>query len=152
MPGVRKAEARRWFQQAAYDLEAARWNVKGAFYDTACFLTQQAGEKALKSFLYYLGAGRAVLMTHSLVEMIEAVGERVGSLPSLLHRARQLDLHYIPSRYPNGLPSGYPHRFYGREVAEEAVRAGESILSAVRDYYKGEGEEEILRPDKEGAG
>jgi hypothetical protein len=25
-------------------------------------------------------------------------------------------------------------------------------LSAVRDYYKGEGEEEILRPDKEGAG
>jgi HEPN domain-containing protein len=40
MPGVRKAEARRWFQQAAYDLEAARWNVKGAFYDTACFLTQ----------------------------------------------------------------------------------------------------------------
>ena len=101
MPGVRKTEARRWFQQAAYDLEAARWNVKGAFYNTACFLTQQAGEKALKSLLYYLGAGRAVLMTHSLVEMIEAVGERVGSLPSLLHLApRTLHIPHSAFRIP----------------------------------------------------
>jgi len=26
---------------------------------------------------------------------------------------RRLDLHYISSRYPNGLPAGYPHAFYG---------------------------------------
>lgn len=49
MPGTRKAQARRWFQQASYDLKAGRWNSQGGFHATACFLAQQAGEKALKS-------------------------------------------------------------------------------------------------------
>jgi HEPN domain-containing protein len=52
--------------------------------ETSGFLSQQAREKALKSRLYYTGARRAAL-----------------------EDARMLDLHYIPSRYPNGLPSGY---------------------------------------------
>ena len=56
MPTKRKAEARRWLQQALYDLKAARWNIQGGFHDTACFLAQQAGEKALKSLLYYVGS------------------------------------------------------------------------------------------------
>jgi HEPN domain-containing protein len=59
MAGKRKAEAERWFKQAGYDLKAARWNIEGEFHDTACFLAQQAAEKALKSLLYYLGAKRA---------------------------------------------------------------------------------------------
>lgn len=58
----RKDEARRWFQQAAFDLRA-RWNVEGAFHDTACFLAQQAAEKALKSLLHYRGARRAALFS-----------------------------------------------------------------------------------------
>ena len=40
MSGKRKTEARRWFQQAYYDLKATRWNIEGGFYDTACFLAQ----------------------------------------------------------------------------------------------------------------
>ena len=60
MTGKRKTEAKRWFQQAYYDLKATRWNIQGGFYDTACFLAQQAGEKALKSFLYFQGARRTI--------------------------------------------------------------------------------------------
>ncbi len=83
-------------------------------YTTACFLAQQASEKALKSLLYYLGARRAALLTHSLVEMVQEGSKKVSSLLALLENAQELDLHYIPSRYPNGLPSGYPHQFYRR--------------------------------------
>ena len=36
--------------------KAVAWNIEGGFYDTACFLAQQAGEKALKSLLYASGA------------------------------------------------------------------------------------------------
>jgi HEPN domain-containing protein len=72
MTGKRKTEARRWFQQALYDLKATRWNIEGKFYDTACFIAQQAGEKALKSILYFLGSRRKALMTHSTVEMVLA--------------------------------------------------------------------------------
>ena len=70
MSGKRKTEAKRWFQQAYYDLLAARWNIKGGFYDKAWFLAQQAAEKALKSFLYYEGARRTAFLTHSFVEMV----------------------------------------------------------------------------------
>jgi|SRR5438094_10550854 len=144
MSGKRKAEASRWFQQARHDFRAARWNIEGGFHDTASFLAQQAGEKALTSLLYYLGARPTALLTHSLVEMVQEATRKVESLRELLPESRDLDLHYIPSRYPNGLPSGYPHAFYGRETAEKAVGATERILNAVTDHYGTAGEEEIL--------
>jgi len=148
MTGKRKSEAKRWFQQAFYDLQAARWNIQGRFYDTACFLAQQAGEKALKSLLYYEGARRTALLTHSLVEMIREGEKKVKALSRLLDQARELDLHYILSRYPNGLPSGYPHQFYGKKVAQEAVIAAEKIFSSVRNFYQSQKEKEILQVDE----
>lgn len=148
MTGKRKSEAKRWFQQAFYDLQAARWNIQGRFYDTACFLAQQAGEKALKSLLYYEGARRTALLTHSLVEMIREGEKKVKALSRLLDQARELDLHYIPSRYPNGLPSGYPHQFYGKKLAQEAVIAAEKIFSSVRNFYQSQKEKEILQVDE----
>jgi HEPN domain-containing protein len=148
MTGKRKSEAKRWFQQAFYDLQAARWNIQGRFYDTACFLAQQAGKKALKSLLYYEGARRTALLTHSLVEMIREGEKKVKALSRLLDQARELDLHYIPSRYPNGLPSGYPHQFYGKKVAQKAVIAAEKIFSSVRNFYQSQKEKEILQVDE----
>ena len=147
MSGKRPEEARRWFQQAHYDFEAARWNLKGGFHNTVCFLSQQSGEKALKSLLYYFGSRRQALFTHSLLDMVQEAGNNDPQFIGLSGEAKELDLHYIPSRYPNGLPGGYPHRFYDRKVAEHAVKAAKRILSAVRTYYEGQKEDDILRPD-----
>src|SRR5262249_40723694 len=108
MSSKRKAEATRGFRQAEYDLKAGRWSIQGGFFETAVFLAQQTGEKALKSLLYYLGARRTALFTHSLVEMIQAAGKKVPALTGLLETARVLDLHYIPARYPDGLPEWLP--------------------------------------------
>lgn len=144
MAQTKKAEAKRWFQQALYDLKAARWNIEGGFHDTACFLAQQAGEKALKSFLYSLGARRVALLTHSLVEMVQEGGKKVIVVADLLEEARRLDLHYIPSRYPNGLPSGYPHQFYGKETADQAVASADKILAVIGDYYQSHGQGDLL--------
>jgi HEPN domain-containing protein len=147
MTTKRKVEAHRWFQQAFYDLKATRWNIRGGFYDTACFLAQQAGEKALKSLLYYQGARRAALLTHSLVEMVREAGKKTNPVKDLLDQARELDLHYIPSRYPNGIPSGYPHQFYSKKVAEQALAAAEKIFSTVQVYFARE--KEILQNQEE---
>ena len=144
MASRRKSEAKRWFQQASYDLKAVRWNIQGGFYDTACFLAQQAGEKALKSILYYQGARRTALLTHSLLEMTQEAVKKLSSVGSLFGEARELDLHYIPSRYPNGLPSGYPHQFYGEETAQQALKAAEKIFAAIKDYYGAQREIDIL--------
>ncbi|GIW40333.1 MAG: DNA-binding protein [Candidatus Binatia bacterium] len=133
-PG-RREEARRWFLQAQHDLRAAAWNLEGEFCDTACFLAQQASEKALKSLHYFAGTSRRALMTHSVVSLLRKALRLLPELEAHLEGARELDLHYVPSRYPNGLPSGYPHRFYGRPTAEKALGAARSIVSTVEDYY-----------------
>ena len=109
----RVGEARRWFQQANYDLQAARWNLEGGFYNT-----------------------------HSLVEMVKEATKTLIPLTDLVEEARRLDLHYIPSRYPNGLPSGYPHQFYSKAMAEEAVKAAEKIFSSIRTHYEAQGANE----------
>ncbi len=140
----RREEAQRWFHQAAYDLKAAQWNLEGEFYDTTCFLAQQSGEKALKSLLYFIGSRRPALMTHSIVDMIRKSEEKVSELGALIEDARSLDLHYIPSRYPNGLPSGYPHQFYGRETALKAIAAAEKFVGFVREYFRSQGEDKLI--------
>jgi len=149
MSGKRKEEARRWFQQAVYDLKAVKWNIEGGFYAQACFLAQQAGEKALKSLLYYLGKRRKALFTHSLVEMVKEGAKNVKEITDLLDQARELDLHYIPSRYPNGLPSGFPQSFYSKKMAKQVLKAAEEIVVAVQMYYQKEGEKSILEPEED---
>jgi HEPN domain-containing protein len=133
--GRRAEEARRWFLQARHDLQAAAWNVQGGFNDTACFLAQQAVEKALKSLHYDLGSARKILLTHSVVLLLEKATKKVPELGTCLESGRELDLHYVPSRYPNGLPSGYPHRFYGKETAERALGCARAILTIVESHY-----------------
>jgi HEPN domain-containing protein len=140
----RKAEAKRWFLQAGYDLEAVRWNIQGKFYDTACFLAQQSAEKALKSLLFYLGKRKKALLTHSLAAMIKEAGKSEKTLADLLDNAKELDLHYLPSRYPNGLPAGFPHQFYGKEMAEKALASARKIYEAVRLFYENKNETTIL--------
>jgi HEPN domain-containing protein len=119
--GGRREEARRWMLQAGFDLKAADWNLEGGFFNTVCFLAQQSAEKALKSALYYSGASRTKLMTHSTVQLLAETGAFIPSAKSLMDDARELDLHYVPSRYPNGLPGGYPHSFYGEKAARTAL-------------------------------
>ena len=72
----------------------------------------------------------------------------MGELKS---EALELDLHYVPSRYPNGLPSGYPHIFYGRETAERALQHAEHLLGAVVTYYQERGDDTLFREDEEEA-
>jgi HEPN domain-containing protein len=140
----RRAEAQRWFHQSFFDPKAARWNFGGKCYDTSCFLAQQSGEKALKAILYYVGSRKSALMSHSLVDMIQRVSGNVSEIDQIIEEARILDLHYIPSRYPNALPAGYPHQFYGPETAEKAISAAQKIMKIAEAYFRSRGEDELV--------
>lgn len=143
MISKRKSETQRWFHQAYFDLRAYRWNIEGGFHDIACFLAQQVGEKALKSLLYYLGSRRKALLTHSLVEMVREAGMKIEKIKDLFNEARQLDLHYITSRYPKGIPSGYPHEFYTATISGEVLKDADKIFSTGQEYFQAIGEDEI---------
>ena len=64
----------------------------------------------------------------------------LGELPGetkpsadLIDRAKALDKHYIPTRYPNGFERGAPVDFYTRAEAEEAIKHAEAILEFCRN-------------------
>ncbi len=122
------AEAARWLRSAREDLAYARHAAAGGHHAPACFFSQQSAEKAVKSIHYERGA-RAVI-GHSVRALIEALDPRVPALERMLDAARELDLLYIPSRYPNGLDSGTPDQHFSAGQSQRAIQLAEGILDA----------------------
>ncbi len=121
------SRANDWFRQAEADLEHARHALADGHHEWSCFASRQAAEKAVKA-VHDLRGNEA--WGHSVTELIEALAE--SGLEKLLDRARALDKLYIPTRYPNGLPSGAPADYYTRVEAERAIAEAEEILGFCR--------------------
>jgi HEPN domain-containing protein len=114
-----------WLTQARRDLELARHAEEGEFHEWACFAAQQAAEKALKALVAALG-GEA--RGHSIVAIAGALPEPPGFPTELLDRARRLDRHYIPTRYPNGFDQGAPRDYFTAVDAADALSDAEKII------------------------
>jgi HEPN domain-containing protein len=119
-------EARRWLDQARSDLAFAELGVREGYPAQACFMCQQAGEKAFKALRYL--AGERLVIGHSMVELLGALLPRHGELADLQEAARRLDQYYVPTRYPNGLPGGVPAEMFSRAQATEAVALARQIV------------------------
>ena len=76
-------EGRRWLLQAERDLDDAEFSLSGERYNLACFLAQQASEKALKAFLYAKGEER--VFGHSVAELLKRAMEHDESFEDCLH-------------------------------------------------------------------
>jgi HEPN domain-containing protein len=122
------AEARRWLTAAREDLAYASHAAAGGHYAPACFFAQQAAEKAVKALHYARGA-RAVI-GHSVRALIEQLSPRETSLEALLDAARELDLLYVPTRYPNGLDSGTPAEAFSAAQSKRALDLARQLVDA----------------------
>jgi HEPN domain-containing protein len=128
------AFARAWFEQAEADLRAAELSAAGAAYEWACFQSQQAGEKALKAYLY--ARGLTSIITHSLRRLLQECRALDRSFEELAEAGRLLDQHYIATRYPNGLDTELPPtRYYEQGDAETCLRSARSILERVKRSF-----------------
>ena len=133
MAGI-PAFAGAWFEQAQADLRAAELSAAGGAYEWACFQAQQAGEKALKAFLY--AHGLTSIVTHSLRRLLRECQGIDPIFEGLAEAGRLLDQHYIPTRYPNGLDEEVPPtRYYERGDAEACLRSARSILNRVTPFF-----------------
>jgi len=125
------AEAGRWLKQALRDIDDARYLMAGDRFSLACFVAQQAAEKALKAFLY--GAGREMVWGHSVAELCHDAVAHDSAFEALNARGAALDRFYIPTRYPNGLPGGIPADAFLKQDAEFAISVADEIISAVQE-------------------
>lgn len=122
----------RWILQSENDLAFAQLGLREGYYSQACFLSQQAAEKALKSLAY--GRGDRFVIGHSLQELLNDLVCTYEDLESLREPARRLDQYYTATRYPDALPGGLPFETYTRGQAEEAVQMASEMVTSSRVY------------------
>jgi len=75
-------------------------------------------EKALKGLLY--SKGYRALITHSVTELLEESSKFEGVFRGFVDYGKELDRHFIGSRYPNFYPKGPAYKYYTKEMAENA--------------------------------
>ncbi len=118
--------ARAWLETALEDIGAAEKLLRSGYCAHTCFLAHQAADKAVKAVHYSRGA--RLVVGHGIRALIERLES--NQLLGLLEAARELDLYYIPTRYPNGLDSGTPKEAFGDQQARRALRLAQSIVHA----------------------
>lgn len=124
-----REEATWWLNTAAGDIAGARAMLDTGHPNLCAFHAQQAAEKSLKALLAARGK---VHRGHACVDLLEILrGDGVAVPADLETTARRLDLHYVQSRYPNGL-GGDPTRYYDEAIAQECLEHAERILEFVR--------------------
>lgn len=137
MKGAEK-EAKRWFLQAEDDLRFVEWISKeGKFFDKGCFISQQAGEKALKACLYARGERRVI--GHSLFEMVHDISDTEKTFATIVDEARRLDRFYTTARYPNALPGGSPFQNYTVHDLAEAYKDLKKVFEVSRKFLHKKG-------------
>ena len=103
------AEGARWLRQAEQDLDDARFLKEGGRHNLACFMGQQAAEKAIKAYLYHKRVED--VWGHSLLDLCEDAKLFDMMFDTVKSEARQLDkYHYFPHR-----PFRQPTPQYGVE-------------------------------------
>ena len=120
-----------WFRQAEADLRHAAHARKDGDFEWACFASQQAAEKAVKAVYEVL---HLEAWGHTISVLLGNLTESVHPPESLIGKAKTLDKHYIPTRYPNGFESGAPTDFYTGEEADQAITFAREILEFCRHH------------------
>src|SRR2546427_1572388 len=123
-------EGQRWLAQADEDLKWVKDLANRGGYYLACFLAQQTAEKAMKAFLY--AQGEEVVLGHSVERLCAAASRWKPDLTESVKRWAVLDLYYIPTRYPNGLPDSIPAKVFTEEVAKTAAALADEIVASIR--------------------
>ena len=116
---------RDWLAQAKRDLNHAVHACEDEDFEWSCFSAQQGAEKAVKAvFLHLHGESWG----HSVFALLKALSDKIEVSERLIEAAKNLDKHYIPTRYPNGFDSGMPGEYYTKKDAQEAIKNAREII------------------------
>ena len=123
-------EGARWMRQAEKDLEDAKFLQEGKRYNMVCFMGQQAGEKAVKAYLYHQGVED--VWGHSLADLCEDAKLLNKMFDVIKSQASLLDKYHDLTRYPHLLPGGIPTEAYDEVDGERAIHVAGEIISFVK--------------------
>jgi HEPN domain-containing protein len=120
----------RWLRQAEHDVAIARGHQERGDFSDACFMAEQAAQKALNAFL--IGHGHRSVPIHFVAQLTERCAQIDPAFTVYITAGRVLDQYYILMRYPDALaPPALPFESYTREQGSTAVAATQVIVGLV---------------------
>ena len=131
-----------WLSEANWDLETSEILKNQKRYNSCAFFAHQAVEKLLKSALLFNNESPWGHSTRELLIRLDEINELDLSL--LIHNASELDLHYIPSRYPNAHPNSAPHEVYDEIIAQKAIENAKTIFKNISPIFEKKNNEEDI--------
>jgi len=127
-------EALRWYLQGAKDSKTAEKNARAGDCEISCFLFQQAAEKILKAYLIL--QGERIVSGHSTYKLARSCEHYDNSYSTIRRPCTELDVLYIPTRYPYALPDGTPYEFFTLEQAQKAADAFQEVYRLVYQSFE----------------
>lgn len=116
-----ESEVKAWLDQAEKDLELAKYDLKGEYYEDACFHSQQAAEKALKAV--YIKKFKDLLKIHD----VKLLAQKVSAPPEIIEIGDQLNPFYTITRYPD-----IEEPTVTEEDTKDAIKKAERVLEWVK--------------------
>ncbi|MDN5348300.1 MAG: hypothetical protein PWP65_1864 [Clostridia bacterium] len=120
-----------WMRQAQADLRHSRNSLAAGDYEWSCFSAQQAAEKAVKALFQKLHLDA---WGHTVSILLANLPPEIGVPKELIDKAKIIDKHYIPARYPNGFESGAPTDFYTPGEAKTAIEIAGEIIEFCKNH------------------
>ena len=130
MPECR-AGGGRWVRQGEQDREYAKILKEGGRHNLACFMGQQAAEKAIKAYLYHKRVED--VWGHSLLDLCEDAKLFDMMFDTVKSEARQLDKYHYITRYPEYLPSGTCPEAFDQIDAERSIELSAQLLGLPKE-------------------
>lgn len=126
-----REEAWDWLEEAKADLRRAERAEKNGDYSLACYMSQQAAEKALKACHIGLLRKRPPHV-HDLTMLYENL-KPAFALPRELEEALpELSQYYVTARYPNaGIRR--PSRSFSRTQSTRAIEVARDVVGKVEE-------------------
>jgi len=127
-------EAEEWWRESRRDLEVAEKLLEHGYYNYTAFLSHQAVEKALKALII---EKLRILppKIHNLLELASALHEEGININEILDDLKDLNLHYLTSRYPDAA-NGMPSEIYSRRMAEGCLNMARRVIEWIEKLLK----------------
>jgi HEPN domain-containing protein len=132
MPLIRRVrpEALDWLEEAKADLRHAMQAYGAGSHNWACFVAEQAAEKAIKAFLIGVLRKRPI-HSHDLTALHRQTRGRLKMPASTTNGLAELSAYYTGARYPNsGL--NRPSLSITAMQARRAMRTARGVLAVVK--------------------
>ncbi|XP_051565732.1 sacsin [Myxocyprinus asiaticus] len=138
-PRPDREEAKRWYEQAQCDVNAAHNDTGGDTSEWCLFKVHQAVEKALIAVVYRkIGQRPNNSSITSLAQKVSYYSSQLSSVPTTVRQLIELGVDAKKTQYPNYHQSPHiPNREYKVNNARKALDIATELLAKVDQYING---------------